>query len=214
MGIGGIIGDNNASGDNDQSLTSIVGSDDLDPVDTILESGIRKLHVKATSVPQPLGNLVFRHAENGGSNDMTVNGSVTPVEFTVTADANFDTVVESLAFESFASGIKIDKFLSLNSSLSTGLIIEVKSEDTIFQFLPITDTQEFDAHFAYGPGRSFDLIFASGNDSMVARFGPATPFIIKKQGTYATDDYIKVTVADNLSQISSLQFLIFGALNS
>ncbi len=179
----------------------------------ITEAGINKLQVKATSVPQPLGNLVFLHAENNGSNDMAVNGSSTPVDFIVPANANFDIVCESLAFESFASGIKIDKFLSLNSALSTGLIIEVKSEDTIFQFLPITDTQEFDSHFAYGPGRSFDLLFASGNDSMVARFGPSTPFIIKQQGTYSNDDYIKVTVADNLSQISSLQFLIFGALN-
>ena len=67
MGIGGIIGDNNVSGDNDQSLTSLVGPNDLTPVDTITEDGVTKLQVKSSIVPQALGNQFFLKAENGGS---------------------------------------------------------------------------------------------------------------------------------------------------
>ncbi len=209
----GAVVDTNAGGNNDQSLVSIVGPNDIDPVDTITENGVKKLQVKATSVPQPLGNLVFKHALNGGSNQMAVDGSGAAVDFIVSPDASYDTVIESLAFESFANGIKIDKFLSLNSDLTNGLLIEVKSEDSIFQFLPITNTQEFDSHFSYGPGRSFSLVFASGNDSMVARFGPKSSFLLKKQGTYPSDDYIKISIRDDISSINSLQFITFGALD-
>lgn len=191
-------------------IIRITGRDESFPVDSIQEDGVNKLWTKSTIVPEAIGNLYFQHAENNGSQDMAVNGSGSPVEFIVPADPNYDLLIEGLLFEAFASGIKIDKFLSLNTSLTNGLLIEVKSEDTIFQFLSIATTQEFDSHFSWGDGRSFELIFASGNDSMVARYGVSTPFLIKQQGSYATDDYIKVIVRDNLSQINYLKFLVAG----
>jgi hypothetical protein len=192
-------------------ITRITGRDEQYPVDSVSEDGINKLWVKATAVPEALGNLFFLHAQNNGSIDLNVNGSGTPVEFTINAEANFDLICEGLSFEIFASGIKVDKFLSLNQPLSNGIIVEVKSFDQVFQFLPIQTTQEFDSHFAWGSGRSFDLIFASGNDSLVTRYGQENPFVIKKQGTYTNDDYIKVIIQDNLSQVNAIKFLAVGA---
>ena len=205
-----IVDSNNTTA---QDNSIVVLRDETSGLDAqiVLEDGERKLIVKSTSVPQPIGNLFFDHAKNNGSEEMSVNGSGTPIEFTITADATRDIVIESLAFESFANGIKIDKFLSLNSELTNGVTVEVKSQDTVFSFLSIKNTKEFDSHFAYGPGRSYRLNFASGNDAMVSRFGPTLPFVIAKQGTYASDDYIKVTIADNLSQVNKLSFLAFGA---
>jgi hypothetical protein len=180
-------------------------------VDSVQEDGINKLWVKSTIVPEAIGNLFFEHAtDSGGSNQLAVDGSVTPVEFTVDADATDDLLISGLLFHAFDGGIKIDNFLGLNNSLQAGLVVEVKSEDVIFQFPPIKTTQQFDAHFSWGDGRSYELIFASGNDSMVARYGVSQPFLIKKQGTYATDDYIKVTVSDNISQVADLNFLVAG----
>lgn len=192
-------------------VAKLTGDDEQFVASVIQESGFNKLYVKATSAPQPVGDLFFLHATNGGSEDLNVNGSTTPVEFIVPADPSKDLVVNSLIFEAFAGGIKIDKFLSLNNALTNGILIEVKAEDEVFQFLPITTTSEFDAHFAYGPGRSFEIVFASGNDSMVTRYGPDTAFIIKKQGTYASDDYIKVIVRDNLNSIAKINFIASGA---
>lgn len=177
----------------------------------IFEDGERKLIVKSTIVPEAIGNLFFAHALNNGSEDMNVNGQGSPIVFEIPADATRRIIIESMTFESFASGIKIDKFLSLNSELSTGITVEVKSQDTVFTFLPIKNTNEFDSHFSYGPGRSYRITVASGNDAMVARFGPNNPFVIEKQGTFATDDYIRITIADNLQQIAKLSFLAFGA---
>jgi len=188
----------------------IVGGDEAFEADVITEGGFKKLYVKATAAPQPVGNLFFLHAKNGSEEQMSVDGSTTEVEFIINAEAVNDLIVTSLLFEAFDGGLKIDKFLGQNSPLTNGILIEVKSQDDIFQFLPITNTQEFDSHFSFGSGRSFSLVFASGNDSMVARFGLDTPFIIKKQGTYASDDYIKVIIRDDLESISSLQFLASG----
>ena len=181
--------------------------------DVISEDGINKLMVKSTIFPQILGDRFTLYAENLGSNDMNVNGSGTPVEFIINPVAAGDLVVSSLVFQAFAGGIKIDKFLSLNSELSVGVLVEVKSEDFVFQFKPITNTIEFDSLFAYGSGRSFDLTFASGQDAIVSRFGPTFPFLLKKIGTYASDDYIKVIIQDNLNSINRFRFLAEGSID-
>lgn len=182
-----------------------------DEANVIKENGVFKLQVKSTAAPQPIGDLFFIHATNINSTDMNVDGSTTPVDFIIDADLTKDLIVSSLLFEAFDGGIKIDKFLGENSSLTNGILIEVKSQNEIFQFLSIKDTQEFDSHFAFGQGRSYSLIFASGNDSMVARFGLENPFIIKKFGTYPNnEDYIKISVRDNLSSVSKLQFIAEG----
>lgn len=181
--------------------------------DVIEEDGISKLMVKSTIFPQILGDRFTLYAENLSSIDMNVNGSSTPVEFIINPVAAGDLVVSSLVFQAFAVGIKIDKFLSLNQELSVGVLVEVKSEDFIFQFKPIKNTIEFDSLFAYGSGRSFDLTFASGQDAVVSRFGPTFPFLLKKIGTYATDDYVKVIIQDNISSINRFRFLAEGSID-
>ena len=193
--------------------TQITGGDELFTADVVLDGGFNKLFVKSTIVPEALGDLLFSQAKNGGSNIMAVDGSTVPVTFTVPSQAR-DYIVNGIGCHAFDGGIKIDKFLGLNTALTNGFLVEIKSENSVFQFIPITNTQEFDAHFAWGDGRSFELIFASGNDSMVARFERSTPFIIKKTGTYpGNEDYIKFIVRDNLTSISLFECLSFGSLD-
>lgn len=192
--------------------STIVGRDESFCADVVQEDGEAKLLVKSTNIPQPLGNFIFEYAMNGPNSDLNTDGSGTPKEFIINADATKNKVIFSLVFEALDNGIKIDNFLGKNSALSNGLVIEIKSQDQIFQFNPITITQEFDSLFSFGTGRSYELLFASGLDSMVARFGPSSPFILKPVGTYTTDDYIKVTVSDNLNSIAKLRFLAVGQL--
>lgn len=195
------------------STSQITGRDELFKVDVIQEQGVNKLLVKSSVVPVILGNRFTKYATNAGSNQMAVNGASTAITFTINSDPSGDLVVNSLIFSAFAGGIKLDKFLSLNTDLPNGILIEVKSSNQIFQFLPITNTIQFDSLFANGAGRSYAINFASGNDSMVARFGPASPFLIKKSGTYPTNDYIKVIIRDNISNISSLRFIAEGNID-
>lgn len=190
----------------------ITGGDEQYVADVINEDGENKLLVKSSIVPEVIGNRFTRFAENGGSRQMAVDGFPVPVEFIINADAAGDLIVSSLVFEAFDSGIKQDNFLGLNSGLSNGVVVEVKSQDTTFQFSPIQYTVEFNSVFATGAGRSYDIVQASGNDSLVSRFGPTSPFIIRKQGTYATDDYIKVIIQDDIDQVESLRFIASGSL--
>jgi hypothetical protein len=187
----------------------ITGPDEQFGADVIQEDGENKLLVKSSIVPEVIGNRFTRFAENGGSRQLNVDGTI-PVEFTIPADATGDLIVSSLVFEAFDSGIRQDRFLGLNNIITNGVVVEVKSQDVMFQFQPIRFTIEFNSLFATGSGRSYDIVTASGNDSLVARFGPVSPFIVRKQGTYATDDYIKVIIQDDISQVASLRFIAEG----
>jgi hypothetical protein len=169
-----------------------------------------RLLVENVVVPAPIGGRFEEYAKNGVSIEMAVDGGVTPVEFIVDANATLDLVVTSLSFQAFDGAIKIDTFLGSNNEITNGLIVEIKSEDIVFQFLPIKNTTEFNSLFAFGAGRAFDLIFANGDDSLVSIFAPESPFVIKKQGTYATDDYIKVIIQDDIDAVSRLRFLASG----
>lgn len=191
--------------------SKIIGGDELYSADVVSEKGFKKLFVKATSAPQILGNLAFLYATNAGSNNLNVNGSVTPVAFTIPADATQDLVISALTFECFAGNIRTDRFLDLNSELTNGILVEVKSENTIFTFLSIKRTGELDSLFSVGDAGVFRIDASSSGTYVSAKFGPSSPFIIKKQGTYGTDDYIKVTIRDNLSSISRVRFIAFGA---
>ena len=211
--------DSNSTDDEDRSEIVIHGDDEggspNGPVTVITEDGIKKLSVKATSVPESVGNLLFQNAFEVGNptnDNMNQNGSLgSPVEFRIDPDPTVDLIINSFAFSAFDGGMKIDKFLGQNSALTNGLLVEIKSDDSMFQFEPIQTTQDFDALFSWGSGRSFELIFASGNDSMVSRFGPSTPFLLRSQGTFGTDDYIKIFIQDNLSNIAQLRFTMFAA---
>ena len=203
--------------DLDDNLNSnpvrLVGSNELHAVDVILEDGAKKMMVKSTAAPQALGNRFSRYALNGGSKEMDVKGDNTTVVFTVEADAVYDMRVSSLIFDALDGGVKLNYFMGLGSKLSNGIVVEIKSQDIVFSFLPIITTTDFNSLFSYGPGRSFDIIYASGPDSVISRFGPQSPFLLKKQGIYATDDYIKIFIQDDLRPLNWFRFIAEGVLD-
>jgi hypothetical protein len=172
-----------------------------------------RIRVEAINVAAPLDERFREFAKDGSSIDMNVDGSTTPVDFFVNADTTDDLNIDFLSFQAFDSGIKIDNFLGMNSPITNGVVIEIKSNDKLFTFQPIRNTTEFNSLFAFGPGRAFDLVFASGNDSMVSIFGPSSPFVLKKQGTFGTDDYIKVTIQDDIDTVARLRMLAGGRVS-
>lgn len=186
----------------------LLGRDGQNLADVVNENGIRKLYVKSSVTPATVDQLSYQLALNGGSEDMTVNGSVTPVTFSVDAIAGFEQIVTSIVFNAADNGFSMDKFLGENSALTNGIQIDVQSEESEFSMLPIKTTQHFDSRFAFGAGRSWEVVYASGADSLVARFTPPSPFILKPSGTYATDDYLNIVIQDNLTGISELEAIV------
>lgn len=165
------------------------------------------------SVVQAEGEVtgrVINFAENGGSSDLRVNGSGTPVDFTILPSATKETFYNTLRFEALGNGIQFTKFLSQNSALSTGLEVTIRSNNSEITFPMITTTEDFASFFSRGPS-DFDLFDVSGTDYFRATLNFPAPFQLFKQGTFATDDFIRVRINDNLSSgLVQFKFIGFG----
>lgn len=160
-----------------------------------------------------LSDLYVAEAQNAGSSEMTVNGSVTPVDFTIDASTLTDLFIESLIFDAQGSGIKYGNFLSRNQSIPNGLEITIKSDNIETTFPLIKTTEDFKNKFAAlsGDGANFRLDIQAGADEMLAILRFQNPFILKIQGTYPVNDFIRVRVQDTLqSGISRLNFRAKG----
>lgn len=75
-------------------------------------------------IDEVVESLPFRaYFENAGSNDMRVNGSTTPVEFSLNADGNFDYYVKSISVKLADANAVLNKFGNL-SALTNGVEFE------------------------------------------------------------------------------------------
>jgi hypothetical protein len=144
--------------------------------------------------------------------DMGVNGSGTPQEFIVPASSTTDIFVEELRIFGQGNGIQFKGWLTSNSPLINGLKIEIKS-DNVTTVLPLLfTTADIKNKFSFGDGASgFKLDLASGRDEFIGVFTFGNPFIMRVQGSFTIDDFIKITVQDNLSSTQAeLEFFAKG----
>jgi hypothetical protein len=165
------------------------------------------------AVPGSVGDLLIVNALNGASQDLRVNGSlVTPIVFTISAEAEKDIFIEELRFYGNANGIQFGKFLGLNSALTNGILVEIRSDEIVTQLPLLKTTDDLKHKFSFGQGTGFQLNIQAGRDDFMASFSLSTTFPIRKAGTFVSgDDYIKVYVRDNLSTILlALEFLARG----
>jgi hypothetical protein len=162
-----------------------------------------------------LSDLFIERASIGGLDvdfDMTVNGSVTPVVFDVLAQIDTAIFVQELRFYGQGNGIKFANFLNLNSPLTNGIIIQIKSENIITELLPIRTTEDFKNKFSFPGAGSFRLDVAAGRDDFLATFVFGNPFLLTESGSngIGNDDFIKVFINDNLTSVGSLELIAKG----
>ena len=188
-------------------LTQITGGDELYQADVVLENGAKKLVVKATVVPD-LGQRFQEKLKNGASSSLIVNGSVTPVVFTLTADPAKDKIIEECNLWFLGNGIKLDTFINLNSELTNGLLIEILSNGVSFSFFPIKSTVDINHYFGTGSAR-FRIDVQSGLDYTSGFFNPGTPFVLKA----GSGDYVRITVRDNILSVAKGEMLCDGVLD-
>lgn len=166
---------------------------------------------EVVSIPGAVGDLYIGHATNAGSDSMLVNGSVTPVVFSIGPDTISDIFIKELRFFGNGNGIKFGQFLSRNIILTNGILVQIKSDDKLISFDAIKMTDDFKHEFSFGPGAGFQLHIQSGRDDFLSSFAFDAAFPLRKSGTFLTDDYIKIFIRDDLtSNILALQFLAFG----
>ena len=136
-----------------------------------------------------------------GSNDMTVNGSVTPVDFTIPAQVDKEIFIEELIFDGQGNGIKFGNFLSRNAALTNGVEVTIKSDNIETVFPVIFATEDFKNKWSAlgGNGGDFRIDVQAGADEMLAILSFPNPFILRSQGTFTIDDFIRVRIRDNLT---------------
>jgi len=133
------------------------------------------------------------YVESGGSSDLRVDGSTTPVTFSYLADSTYDISLQEIKFTMVANGITFGNnyFGSTSGPLTNGLSVQVVSGgDTIDLF-----TLEVNEHF---------INFASpgGWEWIVSNKDVMTSAYLIGGGVklYAgTGDQVKVTVQDDIS---------------
>jgi hypothetical protein len=142
--------------------------------------------------------------------DLNINGSGAPVVFTFPMDAIDDLFITEIKFFGRDNGIQFSNFLGINGSITNGILVEIKTDNNVVMLPPIRTTDDFDDKFAFG-GSNFDVYFASGDDKFSARF-IASAFPLRRSGAFGAgnDDYIKITVQDNITSVNYLQCIVEG----
>lgn len=158
-----------------------------------------------------IADLFQMNARNGGSPDMRVDGSITPVDFTISCDADNDIFIEEIRFHANCNGLKRSTFLCLNTALSNGVYLEVRSDEQITSWPLFKTTSDFADLFARGTGQNWVYEDVAGTDGMRATLTLNNPFPIRACGTFPANDYVLARVQDDISAgLVEFQFTGFG----
>ena len=157
--------------------------------------------------------FVEKALDSGSSDDMTVDGSVTPVEFFIDAHPTKQKIIQYLTFSGTANGIKYQQFLNLNSKLTNGITVSYKSQDVSASFdESIDSTDDFEDSFCVLPN-DFSLSVQAGGDHFNGTRNLVNNVIIlDPQGSYASDDFLKITISDDLTSVNELSLRAKGFL--
>ena len=167
-----------------------------------------------TVTSSALSDLFVQEAQNAGSSAMNVNGSVTPVTFSIPAQAT-QLFIEDMIFDGQGNGIKFGNFLSQNTALTNGVLVTIKSDNIVTTFPLIKSTEAFKNKWAAlsGDGANFRIDVQAGKDEMLAILNFPNPFILRETGAFGAgnDDYVRVLIQDNLSSsVSRFNFRVKG----
>jgi hypothetical protein len=148
--------------------------------------------------------------KNGGSANMAVNGSSTPVVFSYSPGNDLDVEIHSMCLIAEFTGTPAigNKFLAdAVGTLTNGLLLEAKDGDVSFSFGTLKRTR--DLIEISTPQGGFNII--SGTTSLVQIFIFIPPGMrLVKQGAFPNDDFVRATVRDDLRSISYLEMFLQG----
>jgi hypothetical protein len=132
------------------------------------------------------------YVKNGGSSDLLVDGSVTPVVFTYPADSTYDISLQSIRFTMVSNGITFgnDYFGATAGPLPNGLLIEIVTGGNLVTLYNIQKNEHF-INFSSPAGWEW---IVSNKDVMTSAYligGGVKLFA-------GTGDLIRVTVRDDI----------------
>jgi hypothetical protein len=204
-----------------QSPASILYDESGNAVGVLLDGSVYRIQVEAQLAPgasvqiggvtpEDPGDIFRERVENGGSDDMLVDGSVTPVLFTVGADATKDTSISEVRFVLSANKFNFgeDNFGS-QPALTNGVKLEVVKGGTPSLLALIQQNEDFLTFYSPG-GIFFDS--AGTNDILGVGIFLGGAVILDAN----TSDEIRVSIQDDLTSTLYKYFTatVFGSLKT
>lgn len=178
-------------------------------VDVVDDGTLKRLAVTAdgdvVTTPGGVGDISILFFESGGSPDMIVDGSVTPVEFTIDCHASKTTFINEIRIFGGCNGIKFGQHLCKNTAggLTNGVLVEIRSDAENLTLPVLKTTEDYKNKFSFGPagpGGNFRIDVQSGADQFISVFNFGTPAILRKCGETPTpNDFLKITIRDDLT---------------
>ena len=184
-----------------------------------LDFGLGTINItgEVTTIAGAVSDQFYKYAlHTTYGNNLLQNGSlVTPVNFYIYPDTGgqTDMFVDELRFFGGGNGIKFAQFLAKNVKLTNGILIEIKSDNTVKQLPIIYSTEDFKNVFAFGSAANFSINVQAGAYQFLAVNLFGTPFSLRKDGTFGAgnNDYIKISIRDDLRTVAAeLKFLANG----
>ena len=161
--------------------------------------------------------LIESFMETGGSTDLGIDGSVTPVDFFILCDSEEDKFINEIRIFAGCNGIKFGQFLCRNQNITNGVEVLYDTDGIDTTLAIIKSTEDFKNKFSFsdaGSGAAFRVDIQAGGDEMVASFILPTPAFIGacgSGGVAVPDDFLRIRIQDNLtSGVSTFEGLVRG----
>lgn len=156
-------------------------------------------------VPSKIMSTALKKA--GGGASLAVDGSTTPVVFDYNPPTNWDVEINQLTFifEDVAGVAFGNQFVYDDiSTLTNGLLLEAKSDDVSFTWQNIKRSRDL-----VEICDDFDVVTGTRNFFRVKVHLPKA-LRLARDGTFASPDYLQVTVRDDLSSLNFAEAFIQG----
>jgi hypothetical protein len=139
--------------------------------------------------------IIANSIKSGGSANLAVDGSVTPVVFEYNPPGNYEIEISALSFlfedtTAFSFGNRF--VLTGINTLVNGLLLEVRAFDLVVTWQNMKRTRDLIEICS-----EFNIVTGTTNFMRVKVHLPRR-LRLSRQGTFATQDYLRITVRDNL----------------
>jgi len=193
-----MISDSNATDVNDAALVGLINAS-ADRADIELKaSGKYGLHVIADIADVPTTTLVHAREKflNGTSEELNVNGSVTPVVFTVAPPSGQVWYLKNLVAYIDDNGTGTPDQFGNIATLTNGCLLQIERNSTTYNIVNLATNTGISSSFHEKTSDITDFI--SGNNTFFGAF-PLSPSITLN-GTLS--DKIKMTIRDDLTGLN------------
>jgi len=146
--------------------------------------------------------------KNGGSANLAVDGSVTPVVFEANPPNNYDVQITAFSFLFEGATMAFGNRFVLNAitTLANGLLLEIKAADLSVTWQNMKRTRDL-----IEITDDFNLVTGTTNFLKINVHLPLA-LRLSRAGTFAQPDYLRITVRDNLTAFSFAEAFVQGVL--